>query len=41
MIPAARAGPAYAAASESTVSWALRPLGLGTTQSSAGPIGSG
>ena len=37
MIPAARAGSAYAAASESTVSWAFSPLGLGTTHSSAGP----
>ena len=32
---AARAGAAYAAARESTVSWALRPLGFGTTHSSA------
>ena len=40
-IPATRAGSAYAAASVSTVSCALRPLGLGTTQTGAGPIPSG
>ena len=39
--PAARAASAYAAASESTVSWALSPLGLGTTHSSAPASGSG
>ncbi len=33
--PAARAASAYAAASVATVSWALSPLGLGTTHSSA------
>ena len=35
MIPAARAGSAYAAARLATVSWALSPDGFGTTQSSA------
>ena len=34
-IPAARAGTAYASARDAIVSWALRPLGLGTTHSSA------
>ena len=41
MIPAALAGAAYAAASVVTVSWALSPLGLGTTQSCASPSVSG
>ena len=34
-MPAARAAAAYAAARVLVVSWALRPLGLGTTKSSA------
>ncbi len=40
-MPAARATSAYAPASDATVSWALRPEGLGTTHSSLWAIGSG